>query len=176
VEELQKWIDSPTVDVDAVAGSDSGRVCNKAGGNEAVNAVDEKERCEVLNPPINNGGYKYSEAFISGDGSVFKANCVDVDYPSFTTALCLNKDDCSDHGKFGFYHGLQSSTATSGNTLPNDDDEEDDDEEDEDEDYKGTFFINGKEYNEDEDSPGEAITGKVGIFLSLSSLLYYAWL
>ena len=45
-----------------------------------------------------------------------------------------------------------------------------------DEDYKGTFFINGKEYNEDEDSPGEAITGNVGIFLSVSSLLYYAWL
>ena len=104
---------------------------------------------------------------------MFSANCVDVDDPSLTTAICINEDDCSDHGKFGFYPG-QSSTATSGNTLPNDDDEEDDD--DEDEDYKGTFFINGKEYNEDEDSPGEAITGNVGIFLSVSSLLYYAWL
>jgi hypothetical protein len=178
VEELQKWIDASTVDVDALTGVPNGVVCNKAGGNEAVNAIDEKERCKVLNPPINNGGYTNSEAFISGDGSVFKANCVDVDYPSFTTALCLNKDDCSDHGKFGFYHGLQSSTATFGNTLSNDDDDEDEDEDedDEDEDYKGTFFINGKEYNEDEDSPGEAITGNVGIFLSVSSLLYYAWL
>jgi len=170
VEELQKWIDASTVDVDALlTGVSNGVVCNKAGGNEAVNAVDEKERCEVLNPPLNNGGGKNTQMILGGDGTNLIAQCVDVDDPSLTTAICINEDDCSDHGKFGFYPG-QSSTATSGNTLSNDDDE------DEDEDYKGTFFINGKEYNEDEDSPGEAITGKVGIFLSVSSLLYYAWL
>jgi hypothetical protein len=181
VEELQKWVDSPTVcyrkfglfDYSLIY--DNGLpcyqgerhvVCNKAGGNEAVEWVTEspgfnyEKRCDVYNPPkSNNGGVTW---FVYTDvmtGKSFSANCVDVDDPSLTTAICINEDDCSAHGKFS--PKPSSSVYTPYN-------EEEDDEEEE--------PVVAEESDKDNDSPAEAITGNVGIFLSVLSLLYYAWL
>ena len=164
VEELQKWVDASDVDVDTVTGLPAnGSVCNKAGGNEAVNFNYEK-RCDVYNPPkSNNGGVTWFGYTDVMTGKAFSANCVDVDDPSLTTAICINEDDCSAHGKFS----PKPSSSGSGYTLYNEDDEEEEEEEEP---------VVAEESDKENDSPAEAITGNVGIFLSTSSLLYYAWL
>jgi len=184
VEELQKWINASTVcyrktfkpnsflgfDYELFYGNRlpcyEGVVCNKAGGNEAVNFNYEK-RCDVYNPPkSNNGGVTWFGYTDVMTGKAFSANCVDVDDPSLTTAICINEDDCSAHGKFS----PKPSSSGSGYTLYNEDDEEEEEEEEEEE------PVVAEESDKENVSPAEAITGNVGIFLSTSSLLYYAWL
>jgi hypothetical protein len=86
------------------------------------------------------------------------------------TAICINEDDCSAHGKFSPKPSSSGSGSGSGYTLYNEDDEEEEEEEEEEE------PVIAEESDKENDSPAEAITGNVGIFLSASSLLYYAWL
>jgi len=184
VEELQKWINASTVcyrktfkpnsflgfDYELFYGNRlpcyEGVVCNKAGGNEGmtdpmVGSFFNEKRCDVYNPPkSNNGGVSW---FVYTDvmtGKSFSANCVDVDDPSLTTAICINEDDCSAHGKF-------SPEPSSSVYTPYTEEEEDEEEEEP---------VVAEESDKDNDSPAEAITGNVGIFLSVLSLLYYAWL
>ena len=158
VQELQQWIDAPTVDVDAITGVTSdGIVCNKAGGNEAMD--DDGKRCEQINPPLdNNGGRNYQISSDPNTGKVFIAQCVDVNNPSLTTAICISEDDCSEYGKFGFY------PKVSDNTVSNEDKDEDKDEDDDE----------AVEDEDNDESSAKAVAANAGILFS-TSLLYFVW-
>ena len=49
---MQTWINATSVDIDAIfSGKTGGIICNKAGGNEAVDVDDDGGRCRVIDPP-----------------------------------------------------------------------------------------------------------------------------
>jgi hypothetical protein len=91
---LQTWINATFVDIDAIfSGKTGGIICNKAGGNEAVDVDDDGGRCRVTDPP-ESANYIY----MAEDDKVFSSMCFDRETQSLITAVCLSKEDCLDYG------------------------------------------------------------------------------
>jgi len=121
IDELQKWVDSPSVDVDTLVGTTGGNVCMKNGGCKAVT---------VSSSVLNNIGKRTSGkgGVTETDGDkVLTANCVDKNDASVITAVCVNEDECKYYGAFGFYHQAKPASGLNGDDDALDDDGLDED-------------------------------------------------